>query len=351
MAELQKSALNIAKRASEQILLTKPPDIPEKAILYALAKGGPMSLVDIVKNTSRYGDWEANHYTVKRRIKGLVNYISLVDYEFVKEREPDIRKQGKHGKIYYLTTKGFLAALSTGLSFERIDIFKKYTVFLNEILDRKIKYIGNDAGFDSSLDEKTKQMMLNIIIKYIKYQILVFLIWNEANETSIRKKRNSNWHIEDFFKKHDEYIHQEFPIKLEEKLERGYEEILREYFIYHELFYGLNKFVVPGDKLSKKINDNFKMISIFVIKWYLYFDKLQMMNPVGKPYDIKKIQSIVLSRPKFGIDIEHPDVSGEESIQRRIETQLSEILKKDIRHKISDYTKGTTIHRYKKSGK
>jgi len=36
--KLPKSALNIAKRAGEHILLTEPPDIPDKAILYALAK-------------------------------------------------------------------------------------------------------------------------------------------------------------------------------------------------------------------------------------------------------------------------------------------------------------------------
>ena len=190
---LPESALKIAKRASGRILLEKPPDIPEKAILYTLAKNGSMSLVDLVKTIKNYGDWEANHYTIKRRIKGFRNQISFIDYEFLKEREPEVRKPGKYGKIYCLTTKGFLAAFSTGLSFERMDIFKKYTAFLNEVLNRKIKYIGNDAGFDSSLDDKTKQKILDIIIRYIKYQILVFLIWHEANEVSIRKKRNSNW--------------------------------------------------------------------------------------------------------------------------------------------------------------
>ena len=154
--KLPKSALNIAKRAGEHILLTEPPDMPEKAILYALAKNGPLSLVDLVKIISTYGDWEANHYTIKRRINGLANHISLIDYEFIKERDPEVRKRGKYGKIYCLTTKGFLAAFSTDLSFERMDIFKKYTAFLNEILNRKIKYIGSDAGFDSSLDDKTK---------------------------------------------------------------------------------------------------------------------------------------------------------------------------------------------------
>ena len=333
--KLPKSALNIAKRVGEHILLTEPPDIPEKAILYALAKNGPLSLVDLVKIISTYGDWEANHYTIKRRLNGLVNHISLIDYEFVKERDPKVRKRGKYGKIYCLTTKGFLAAFSTGLSFERMDIFKKYTAFLNEILNRKIKYIGSDVGFDSSLDDKTKQKMLDIITRYIKYQILVFLIWHEANEISIRKKRNSNWYIEDFFRSHNEFIHQEFPMLLEEKLEEEYKEILREYFTCSKTLHGLDEFTLSEDKLSKKIGDNFRMISPFVFEWYLYFDELQMRNSIGKPYDIKKIPSLVLSRPEFGIDIEYYGKFGHKrKIQPDIKSKTSDELKQILRQEI-----------------
>ena len=216
--KLSFSALKIARRASERIL-SESDDNPEKAILYTLANNGPQSLAKIVKTLSTFGDWEVDRNTIKRRLDGQSNHISLVGYEFVKEKDPEIRKAGKSGKVYYLTTKGFLAAFSTGLSFERMDIFKKYTKFLDEILKRKIKNIGIDAGFDSSLDDETQQKMLDIITRYIKYQILVFLIWHEANETSIRKKRNSSWYIEEFFKNHNEFIHQEFPMRLEEKLE------------------------------------------------------------------------------------------------------------------------------------
>ena len=333
---LPKSALNIAKRAAERILLTEPPDKPEKAILYALAKNGPQSLTDLVKATSKYGAWETNHYTIKRRMDGLENHISLIDYEFVREREPEVRKPGKYGKIYFLTTKGFLAAFSTGLSFERMDIFKKYTVFLNERLNEKIKYVGSNAGFDSSLDDNTKQKMLDIITRYIKYQILVFLIWHEANEISIRKKRNSNWYIEDFFRTHNEFIHQEFPMRLEEKLEEEYKEILREYFTCSKTLHGLDEFTLSKDKLSKKIRDNFKMISPFVFKWYLYFDELQMRNSIGKPYDIKKIPSLVLSRPEFGIDIEYYGKFGHKRIiQPDIKSKTSDELKQILRQEIS----------------
>jgi len=333
--KLPDSALNIAFRASERIFLTETPDNREKAILFALAKNGPQTLADLVKTLSTFGGWEANHHTIKRRLAGLANHISLIGFEFVKEKDPEVRKAGKSGKIYYLTTKGFLAAFSTGLSFERMNIFKKYTAFLDEILKRKIKNVGIDAGFDSSLDDKTKQKMLDIITRYIKYQIFVFLIWHEANETSIRKKRNSNWYIEEFFKNHNEFIHQEFPMLLEEKLENEYKQILREYFTCSKILHGLDEFTLSEDNLSIKIKHNFDMIRSFVFEWYLYFDELQMQNSVGKPYDIKKIPSIVLSRPEFGIDIEYIGKTGHKrKIQPDIKSKTSEELGRILRQEI-----------------
>jgi len=333
--KLPDSALNIAYRASERIFLTETVDNPEKAILFALAKNGPQTLADLVKTLSTFGGWEANHHTIKRRLNGLANHISLIGFEFVKEKDPEVRKAGKSGKIYYLTTKGFLAAFSTGLTFERMNIFKKYTVFLDELLKRKIKNIGIDAGFDSSLDNETQQKMLDIITRYIKYQILVFLIWHEANETSIRKIRNSNWYIEEFFKNNNEYIHQGFPMLLEEKLENEYKEILREYFTCSKILHGLDEFTLSEDSQSKKIKSNFEMIRPFVFEWYLYFDKLQTINPIGKPYDIKRMPSLVLSRPEFGIDIEYYGTHGHKrkiqpDIKKKATEELVQILRQEI---------------------
>lgn len=335
MDKLPTSALNIAYRASERIFLTEKPDNSEKAILYALSKNGPQSLATLVKTLSTFGGWEVDRNTIKRRLDGLTNHISMIDYEFVKEMEPEVRKPGKLGKIYCLTTKGFLAAFSTGLTFERMNIFKKYISYLDEILNRKINYIGDDAGFDSALDDKTRQKILDVITRYIKYQILVFLIWHEAIETSIRKKRNSNWYIEDFFKNHNEFIHQEFPMLLEEKFEKEYKEILRENFTYSKILQGLDEFTLSEDNISKKIKDNFEMIRPFVFEWYLYFDELQMRNPIGKPYDIKKIPSIVLSRPEFGIDIEYYGTHGHKrkiqpDIKKKATEELEQILRQEI---------------------
>lgn len=321
MTDLLKNAL---KRSSQKTLFTETQDWPEKAILYTLAKNGPMTLADIVKTTSSFGEWEANHYTIKRRFKGLKNHLSLIDYEFVKQKEPEKRKPGKKGKIYYLTTKGFLASLSSGLSIDKIDIFKKYTIFLKDLLDRKIDYKGDYAGYDSTLNEDEKQKILQIFVSHIKLQIAVFLIWHEANEISIRKKRKSYWYIEDFFNSHNEFVYQEFPMMLEKKLELEYREILREYFVTSKIIHGLAEL---GGSKNKKIRDNVNKMLPFVFNWYRYFFQLQIKNPIGKPYDITKIQSYIQSRPEYGIDIEF---EGKQGRMTKIQPDIKETTNKKL---------------------
>lgn len=334
MSDLSKNTLKITKRASNHTLSTIKPDLPEDAILFTLAEDGPMTQTKLDKTIDNYGKWESDHHTIKRRLSGLKYHFSLINYEFVKEREPEIRKPGRYGKVYCLTTKGFLAALSTGISFERTDMFKKYITFLDEILCRKIKYIGNDAGFDSTLDTDTKEKILDIVTNYIKYQMIVFLIWHEANEISIRKKRKSNWYIEDFVISHNEFINQEFPMLLDKKQEEEYRQILREYFAYSKILHLLME-MPTDDKHNKKINDNLKMISSFVYKWYLYFDELQMRNPIGEKYSITNIPSLILSRPEYGIDIEYEGRVGSKrkiqpDLKIKTKNQLEEILNRKV---------------------
>ena len=122
---------------------------------------------------------------------------------------------------------------------------------------------------------------------------------------------------------------------LEEKLENEYKEILREYFTCSKILQGLDEFTSFQDNLSKKIKYHFEMIRSFVFEWYLYFDKLQTINPIGKPYDIKRMPSIVLSRPEFGIDIEYYGKPGHKrmiqpDIKNKAIEELGQILKQEI---------------------
>jgi len=331
-----KSALNISKKSSRRVLLSTEEDLPEEAILNTLARLGPLSLIELEKHIGNYGKWEANRNTIKRRIDGLANHIGLVKYEFIKEREPETRRPGKSGNVYCLTTKGFLASLATKyLSFERTDMFKKYITFLDNFFDSKIKHIGNDAGFDSTLDHETKKMLSEIITNYIKSQMMVFLIWHEANETSIRKRRKIKWYIDDFITRHNEYISQEFPMMLDKKQEEEYRHVLREYFEYSKILHSLME--SPTDDIhTKKINIKLNMISPFVFKWHLYFDELQMKNPIGDNYNIRNTSLGVLSLPEYGIDIEYKGKSGRKrKIQPDIKLEAEQKIQQVLKRKVS----------------
>ena len=78
------------------------------------------------------------------------------------------------------------------------------------------------------------------------------------------------------------------------------------------------------------------MVSSFVFEWYLYFDELQMWNHVGKSYDTKKIQSLIRSRPDYGIDIEYYGEFGHKrkiqpDIKSKTNYELKQMLRKEIK--------------------
>lgn len=87
------SELNIVKRSSRKTLLPKEEDIVEEAILNTLSREGTLSLTKLVKTIENYGDWEAKRNSIKRRIDGQEKYLSLLDYEFIKERKPEKEDQ------------------------------------------------------------------------------------------------------------------------------------------------------------------------------------------------------------------------------------------------------------------
>ncbi len=163
-----------------------------------------------------------------------------------------------------------------------------------------------------------------------------------------------NWYFVDFFKNIDENIFQKFPKNKDKKLELEYKTVLQEYFVSLKTLIGMKELI---KKLKSKNIESvnvlefyFKMISPFVFEWYRYFDRLQLVSPVNKPYNIKAVPSFVINNPHIEIDIGHFDHSGI-SIHDRIKGKISKITQRPIRHRIPNHTKGTAIHKYKESGK
>jgi len=329
LEEFNDFELNTIRRASRKTLLSSQEDWPEEAILNTLARKGPLSLIELERHIGNYGQWEAKRNTIKRRIDKDESQPGLIKNEFINERNPNVRKPGKLGKIYNLTTKGFLASLATKyLSFERAVMFKKYIVFL----ENKIKQIEKNSEFEVTLDIQTRNMLLEIFKNYIKSQMSVFLIWNEANDMSIRNRREIKWHIDNFLAKHNEYIHQEFPMVPDKKQEKEYRSLLRTHFEYSKMLQSLMESSLNNTHV-KKINYHLKKISPFVFKWHMYFDRLEIQNTIDENHNVNIISSGALSPPEYGIDIEYEGRIGQKikiqpDLKSEIEQKVCKILKK-----------------------
>ena len=325
----QRFVHKIGQRTSKKLF---DPQNEELGILFALAEQGPQILTSLAKTTGTFGPWEATRWAVKRRMKGTKNNLSLIEYEYVSERQHDSRISGKDGVWYCLTIKGFMASLSTDKIFiENSYLFKKYKQFIIDLLERKIQLFGQNTNIDTGLTVDEKTYFKYILMQYIKYQIYIFLIWHEANEMELRKKINTNWYFVNFFENFNEFTSQEFPKLLDKKRTKEYIEILREYFVIVKIIHGIEYFTDKKNNVSKKTRErlqiNFQMIKPFVFEWYRYFDKLQMISPVDKPYDIKKIPSFSIYPPEYGLDIEY---EGMHRYKKLIKPDLKEIAKSEL---------------------
>lgn len=198
-----------------------------------------------------------------------------------------------------------------------------------------------------------KKDLLNISKQHIKNSIFLFLSWHDAHGINIKNKTEMNWYFVDFFKNHDEHIYEKFPQVKDKNQEARYKIILQEYYITFKIISGITKSIKEKISKNHKLTDPlefyFENISLFVLEWHRFFDRLQMFSPVNKSYATYPIQSFVINHPNPGIRIGQKDHSGE-LIQNRIKTEMIKILKTDSQPKQED-VRGTTIHRYKESSK
>jgi len=326
---LQRFSHNIGKRTSQKLF---DPEIEEIAIFHSLAKHGPQILTSLAKDVGKLGIWETTRWAVKRRMKDTKNNLSLIKYEYVSKRQHDSRIRGKDGEWYCLTIKGFMASLSTEKIFiENSYLFKKYKHFISDLLERKIQLIGQNTNIDTELTDDEKKYLKHVFMQYIKCQIYVFLVWHEANEIGLRKKINTYWYFVDFFENFHEFITQKFPKLVDIKRTREYTKIIREYLVIAKILQGIEYFTDTENNIDKKVREriqvNFQLIKPFVFEWYRYFDKLQMISPVSKPYDIKKIPSFPIYPPEYGLDIENEGMPGHRKL---IKPDLKEIAKNEL---------------------
>ena len=306
----------------------------EKGILYHIAREGPSILTEIAEFTSSLEKWYANRWSVKRRIDGTGDYIGLIKSEYLIGKEHEKRIPGKDGKLYFLTTKGMLASLSTGISIGRIYLFKKYKRFLKTILERPIQKIGsNKTNINTKLEPSIRKWLFWIFENFIKYKIYTFLIWHEASDISLKKKRSMQWYFYDFYENNDEFINSKFP-EIDRTKQDEYKEILRNNLRFSKLLHSLDEFCLSDNprfqhnskQLAETLKINLAMVIDYVWYWPFYNENLQFYNKINEPYRTDPVPSI-LTKPNMGIDIE---ATGEPEYKKLIRPRLFDLVKNDL---------------------
>ncbi|QMU53787.1 MAG: hypothetical protein GKS07_01985 [Nitrosopumilus sp.] len=104
----------------------------------------------------------------------------MVETEYLIKVPQDKFRGGNQENMYYLTTKGMIAALSSGLHLDEIYLYKKYIHFLENILD----------------DER----LFNIVNDFLKNRIYLFLAWHAFNGIQLQKQIATQSYFRTFFR-------------------------------------------------------------------------------------------------------------------------------------------------------
>lgn len=288
--------------------------LPEghKGIIYRIAKKGPGILTEITKETERYGKWETDRWSAKNRIYGSAKFFGLIPCEYLVQKVHDRPQRGKQGKIFCLTTKGMLAALSTGLNLDEIYLYKKYVDFIYQRLNFKVKKIGENK-VPTEEDLLDKKRLHNIIENFIKTRIKLFLIWHYVNGVQLQRQIATQNYFTDFYRNVNEYFNAKFPTVNEKKLAEYSRNILRENFVYSKILHVLDDLADPTNSemfpnvpapMKQWLFDKIAMTSWYIWYWPYYIEKMQLIGTNFKEeYDVKPIPDFIY-QPNKGIDID-----------------------------------------------
>lgn len=291
-----------------------------KGIIYHIAKDRPALINEITEKTESYGDWYANRWSAKRRIYGTRTFFGLVPCEYLIEKKPVKRKQGKEGKILCLTTKGMLAALSTGLDLDEMYLYKKYIDFVHKRLKINVKTIGSDKTKPSNFETLLNKNKLRDMIKnFIQSRIYLFLIWHYVNGIQLQKQISTQAYFVDFYNNVNEYFHNKFPEITDKEFIKYYRDILRDNFVYSRILHALDV-IADTNSIVKLPNENesikqflFEKLGMncdYIWYWPYYMEKIQLIgNNIDEEYDPRLIPDFIY-QPVRGIDIEMAGKSG-----------------------------------------
>lgn len=263
-----------------------------QTILKILALHGNLSQTEIANKSGIIRS------TVRRKLIGASSTVGLIPYGFLHEKHIDKHRYGKQEKTYYLTLKGMLSSLPSGVPIKKFKIFSRYIDFLSNYID----------------DLK----MLSFIEEYIITEIKFFLSWHAIEGINLSKHRTNNFYMNHFlnFKIH-EHDFQYFPFVSKKEYEwYDYAVKLKTEFESNKktLKYLIEKNVLPepSTTLDVDIDNPSSMmnfgkttvsgeITYFITQWPALMDTLQEID-----YDMKKLDfnEMLTIKPRLGEDYE-----------------------------------------------
>lgn len=238
-----------------------------KLILRSLGVSkNPLNLDGIEQFVAKSDTSYVSRSAVRRRLNGSSTLIGLIPLEYVEGITRD-KPHYRNEKDYYLTPKGMLATLSSGITIDRIYIFNCYFDFLSKIIkDKKIYCIAK---------------------QYIKNQIQYFLSWHAVSGLQLPKLTQSFIYIQNFFDSIWEDKVKQIPWSmLSNHNSIELKKVIEEQAMLEKSLDKIEKKTLFSKIPVKKENiffdkikyDDFKRMSVYymVKYWYWFIEKLQM---------------------------------------------------------------------------
>lgn len=210
-------------------------DIHYKSILYIIARNGPLLISNIVKiSGDQIPKSKIDQHTAYRRINGTPEKFSLLEKEYLFATLAPKGKRGNPQKIYHLTLKGMLAAVSFLIEIEDVYLFKRFVNFVCRPLR----------------DDNLKELIQN----YIKYSILLFLSWHFIHGISLQKQIASELYFEHFFENLNLNITRMYSEKINPEDRRNYRQMLEDYIATRETIEMLTVLADPAETIVISAN-------------------------------------------------------------------------------------------------
>ena len=303
-----------AHKITPETLSEKIFQLPEeyKGIINHIAKNGPSISNKITEKTENLGKWKCSRKAAKIRINGSSQKFGMIDCEYLISKDPKSSRHGNAKDVYFLTTKGMLAALSTGLDIDEIYLYRRYVDWIYKRLKMKIEKFGLPQIKDVKLNDSK---LFDIIDGFIKSRINVFLVWHYVNGIQLQRQIGTQAYFMDFFSNTNEYFHNKLPKILDEDLARFSRDVLRDNFVYSRILHAIDVIADPSpvfgfpnenNSVKQYMFEKITMISKYVWHWPFHMEKMQLIGDnIDNDYSVNPIPDFTyMPNDRMDIDIE-----------------------------------------------